>query len=378
MLVGIDLFDEDVINTLIPIFSMHPEKEYLVFDAKDQDLIDPITKAIKKHEGQGVNVIPVYVDSDDFQNIEATMTGIFESEKGQDIYIDLTGGSELMNACGYKLGIKYGAHLLHVDFKQMEILDINKGEVIGKTADVTLGDYLEAIGAKRLEDSHHVPTEDEYEEIKEAAEYMFDHDTGWKSFAKKLRERPKGMKDFIWKSESKYNKNETPILKYFVEKGFLIENENRLYFRDDEAKEYLTTEGIWLELYMYIVMKEVYSDVELGVVIDWNNRDGREGIDNEIDVVLMYKSIPVFISCKMKRPHALDVCEVGFLAKRLGGRRGQAMMATTEKIKETGHPLTKGIHYKMKEMHVGCIETREFSDKPKEIVLEEALESIGL
>ena len=113
-------------------------------------------------------------------------------------------------------------------------------------------------------------------------------------------------------------------------------------------------------------------------VIDWNNRDGREGKDNEIDVVLMYKSIPVFISCKMTKPSALDVSEVGFLSKRLAGQRGQAILATTEKIKETGNEKTKGIHYRMKEMHIGCIETNEFYTKSDKEVMLEALHSIGL
>ena len=81
----------------------------------------------------------------------------------------------------------------------------------------------------------------------------------------------------------------------------------------------------------------------------------------------MYKSIPVFVSCKMKRPHALDVSEAGFLAKRLGGRRGRAMIATTEKIKETGHEMNKGIHYRMMEMHVGCIESREFLENLRKL-----------
>lgn len=102
------------------------------------------------------------------------------------------------------------------------------------------------------------------------------------------------------------------------------------------------------------------------------------GKDNEIDVVLMYKSIPVFISCKMTKPSALDVSEVGFLSKRLAGQRGQAILATTEKIKEIGNEKTKGIHYRMKEMHVGCIETEEFYTKPDKEVMLEALHSIGL
>lgn len=375
-MVGIDFFDVDVINTLIPIFSMHPDKEYLVYDKKDANSIEPITKAIKKRENQQIEVVAVPVDSDDFSDIEKALDNILQEEQNQSVYIDLTGGSELMNACGYKLGMQYNVQLLHVNFKNMKIFDIKKGEVIGSAADVTLSDYLEGIGAKRLIDSHHVPSEEEYPELKALAEVIFENIDAWKSLNKKIKARPKTYTDGIPKIP--YKKNEEIIVQKLLKKGYLIDEKKRYKFRDEKAKEFIITLGIWLELYIYIIAKENFGDAELGVVIDWNNRDGREGKDNEIDVVLMYKSIPVFISCKMTKPSALDVSEVGFLSKRLAGQRGQAILATTEKIKEIGNEKTKGIHYRMKEMHVGCIETEEFYTKPDKEVMLEALHSIGL
>ena len=125
-MVGIDFFVIDVINTLIPIFSMHPDKEYLVYDVKDANSIEPITKAIKKRENQQIEVVAVPVDSDNFLDIERALDEILQAEQNQAVYIDLTGGSELMNACGYKLGIQYDVQLLHVNFKNMKILDIKR------------------------------------------------------------------------------------------------------------------------------------------------------------------------------------------------------------------------------------------------------------
>ena len=376
MLVGIDFFDKDVVFTLIPIFSMKPDIEYLVCDKKDEKLVDSIVSAINIHENNNVDVRTVFVDGDNFGDIEQKLEDVLKNESKNEIYIDLTGGSELMNACGYKLGMKYNARLLHVNFNDMILNDVNSGQKVCDAVNISLYDYLEGIGAKRLPDSHIVPREDEYKDIVELAELFFKNVDAWKKLHGRIANRPKTYKNGFPKAS--FKNSEMIIINELLNRGYLINRKSMYEFRDDKAKEYLITYGIWLEMYIYIKAKELYDEVELGVVIDWNNHDGREGKDNEIDVIFMKNSIPVFISCKMTKPAPLDICEVGFLTKRLSSQKGEAIVATTSHIKEVGNENNKGIHYKMKELHVGCIEVREFLTKSTTQVFEDELKKMGV
>lgn len=76
----------------------------------------------------------------------------------------------------------------------------------------------------------------------------------------------------------------------------------RFSFCSVDDRQYCTGYGVWLELYVYIAAKKsgVFDDVKLGTMIDWNAYDGVVVAGNEIDVILMEQSLPVFISCKLR------------------------------------------------------------------------------
>ena len=79
--------------------------------------------------------------------------------------------------------------------------------------------------------------------------------------------------------------------------------------------------------------------------------------NNEIDVLVMRRSAPIFISCKMTKPAADDVYEVGYLASRLGGVMGRGVIATTFNVADT-REFDMGIYQRLKKMHVGVLEAQ--------------------
>ena len=147
----------------------------------------------------------------------------------------------------------------------------------------------------------------------------------------------------------------------------------RYRFTSRKAKSYITTYGTWLELFVYINALDVFDEAALGVVIDWNDGDNIDTQDNEIDVVAMRRSIPIFISCKMRKPVSGDLYEVGFIAHRLAGSRAKALLATTYPVKELGIS-PKRMYQRMKKFRVGLIETDSFDQYNPADVFNQAIQ----
>lgn len=135
------------------------------------------------------------------------------------------------------------------------------------------------------------------------------------------------------------------MMEMFEKNGFIRElsmNANRISFTYSypEAKTYLSTYGLWLEMYVFISAKKInrFSDVKLGTMIDWDAYDDVSMAGNEIDVIIMENSIPVFISCKLRRIATPDINELYIQRKRLGGWFSKGVIVTSgdDKIKNTG------------------------------------------
>ena len=116
------------------------------------------------------------------------------------------------------------------------------------------------------------------------------------------------------------------ILLEFERNGFIKElelekNVVRLRFSSLQEKQYCISYGVWLELYVYVAAARsgAFEDVKLGTMIDWNVYDGLKIGGNEIDVMLMEDSLPVFISCKLRDADTAALNELLIAKKRLGG-----------------------------------------------------------
>ena len=123
-----------------------------------------------------------------------------------------------------------------------------------------------------------------------------------------------------------------------------------LSFVSKLAKSYLINYGVWLELFVYInaVKSGVFQDVKLGAMIDWDAYDGYTVAGNEIDIILMDKSMPVFISCKLKDADTPALNELLIAKKRLGGWFSKAIIVTFGNDKE----LKTGTYRRSRELGI--------------------------
>ena len=377
-MVQIDFFDKDIVSTLLPVTTMEPDKVCFLIDKRNINGKDPqnVEAAIKNRlPGTAVEFIPVTLD--DMADINEKLLEIVKANEGEVGCIDLTGGSELMSACGYKIARDFNIQAVYIDVRRENVLDVDTGEVIKEVNHLSLDDCLTAIGAKRLRESRELPPQEEFDDILAVCEVLFDNIQDWQKLSQHIANRisqTNGMEVEIPVYICKSKKGLSAIEAAFEDYGLWTRVDNgevdsqRTYrFVDKRRRGYITTYGVWLEFYIYIQAVKVYEEAEVGVVIDWYEGDNIDTEDNEIDVMVMRRSVPIFISCKMRKPVSGDLYEVGFMASKLAGARAKGIVATTYPVKEYG-TSPKRMYQRMKKLKIGLIETESFREnKPADV-----------
>ena len=342
-------YDKDVLKNIVAPLTLRPDKVIYLYDSGMQDTTTfrALTTCFKPHIPHVIlERYPVDILSMD--KIYQKTCQIIDRSEGE-CFLELTGGSELMILAGYKAGCEKGIHLVHTDLVHNEITDLLTNKPVAKTQTLSLSDFINARGACFIGESHNPPKSEQYDAIWKMARYLFSHLLEWKttcSYLQTVAARYLPWEVFMESKEQIYMKNgrkvhpDKEILKEFQRLGFiknLVMDKERLHFSyaSQDDRQYCTSYGVWLELYVYIAAQKaaVFDDVKLGTMIDWNAYDGVVVAGNEIDVILMDDSMPVFISCKLRDADTAALNELLIAKKRVGGWFSKGVMVTFSKEK---------------------------------------------
>ncbi|MCR5212971.1 MAG: hypothetical protein K6E10_01015 [Eubacterium sp.] len=149
----------------------------------------------------------------------------------------------------------------------------------------------------------------------------------------------------------------------------------RFYFKNDSIKNIVTKTGNILELHVYEVASrkpELFTDEIIGAMIDWNGeKNEAEKIEfandyerymnasydtiNEIDVILMRSSVPIFISCKSGKASSNSLHELQTVTSRFGGKYARKALAMALPCEKSANG-TSFFKQRAKEMHIWVID----------------------
>lgn len=104
----------------------------------------------------------------------------------------------------------------------------------------------------------------------------------------------------------------------------------RLEFHHPGYKHYIMGTGFWLEALTYFGMSHlnIFDDVRSGVSFFWDQ--GKELVNNELDVLAVYREKLVVVSCKDTSKYANDdLNSLLVSATRLGGPRATPILVST-------------------------------------------------
>lgn len=363
-MIQIRFLDKNVVSTLVPVYSMKPEKVVFLYDTRmvGENLRKEVEEAIRSRLPE-TKVQYLRVNMLRLEDVKYELEQTVRTYKDKEVHIDITGGSEIMTACGLMAAQEHHLMLTYVDFYSGHMINVLTSERICKTETVTLEEYLKAIGGKYMSSSRHTPEKKDFDRIMEMAQIIFANEKKWDKFFAHITRgfSAAGVMEFSL-GENVKSESCQFILSEFLKRGFAKQiGEDRYRYASEADKEYMTVSGIWLEMYIYIQAKKCFDEVYMGVDIDWNKRDICESRDNEIDVVIMKNSQPIFISCKMRPVEKETVYEIYSMARRLGGDYAKSLIATTFNVRK-GQDERNGIYLRMAKMKVGLIETRDFKD----------------
>jgi len=369
-MIQIQFLDKNVVGALVPAYTTKPERVVFLYDSRvvGENGIKEMTEALKSRM-PNVEIQYERTNMLSMDEIRGELENLIKVFQNKEIQIDITGGMELMTACGLMAAKEHDLVATYADFYSNQMRNAVTMERLGDLAQVSLADYLTAIGGKYMSSSHHTPAEKDFERILSMAKIIFSNEKKWDKFFAHMTHgfSAKGVMEFSM-GKNRDDRDCQFILDAFLDRGYAKQiGEDRYRFASEADKEYMTVSGIWLEMYIYIQAKECFDEVYMGVDIDWNKRDICESRDNEIDVVVMKNSQPIFISCKMRPIEKETVYEIYSMAKRLGGNYGKALIATTVDVRSSKDERNS-IYLRMAKMKVGLIESRDFiRQNPSEV-----------
>ena len=375
-MIQIQFLDKNnIVGALVPAFSAKPERIIFLYDTRavSERAMKSMEEAIKYRLSKTA-VQFVRTNMLRMEDIKAELVKIVKTFQSKEVQIDITGGTEIMTACGLMVAQEYKLTPTYVDFYSEYLFNVLTMEKLAPIQQVKLEDYLRAIGGRHMSSSEYTPEEKDYDRILSMAKIIFANEKKWDKFFAHMSKGASaaGVREFSME-EKRYDEDCMFIMDAFLDKGFAKKiGKDRYRFASDADKYYMTFSGIWLELYIYILAKKCYDDVYTGVEIDWNKRDICTSRDNEIDVVIMKNSQPIFISCKMRPVTKDTIFEIYSMAKRLGGSYAKCLVATTFDVR-SGKDESTSIYMRMEKMKVGLIETKDFFKQNPSDVFAKAL-----
>jgi len=294
-----------------------------------------------------------------------------------DPVFDLTGG---MDAVGFAVTLFCHTRIrpcICVDWQQRKLICSEAAEKYQEQFHIpqlSIEDLLHACGAALQRKMHETPKKEWFDALTTFYEETLRYPKDWLSTCKYLQQMAAKAENeghplsftgntVITDRSSKVLRCHPDFMKLAYRLGFLRKLEWKkstvsVTFADKTILRYLTSQGTWLELYVYITAMQSgrFHDCRMSVVIDW---DGiflkRDNVINEIDVTLMRGARPVFISCKTSVPNTENLNEIYLYAKRLGGSHAQAMLVTTQDVKRQ----SPTVHLRAKELGVILVERND-------------------
>ena len=305
-----------------------------------------------------------------------------EKHRGSNCFFDLTGGEGLILVAMGILSTKYETPLHQYDVWKEELNTFNNREFPGieelaekRKINLTLDNIISMWGGSinyrqqkvvksQMEDS---AFKADFEKLWNIAGRDSRKWNGFSGMLKKLINREDeemnvlaSRKEFqraVQQSGGITIKHAEIMIHQLGDAGILEDvwsSEEAIGFRykDSVMRECMMDAGCALELHSYYekIADERFSDVRVGVHIDWDgDMSGSElDVENEIDVLALEGNIPVFASCKNGKVNQMALYELETVARRFGGRYVRREMIA-------GQKMTEGYEVRAEEMGIKVI-----------------------
>ncbi len=344
MSVLICLINHRNISTLVATKALHPQKIILFHSGSKEDFKD-IDNMVLYYQNLYPDLVlePMEMDYYHCDNLRQAISSI-KQEEGE-VMLDLSNGNPVAAMLLREIAVEFSLPIFVFSERDERAIIIKNGDCIPveiEKVDLQVEDFVESGGGSVYAESTAVF---ESGPIKHLLKWQMAHHDQWMQINRILKTKSI-MRTLDYELKSKIVSVSTHRLskkdfKLILEYLILLHEyriakfkktskfEFTLEFREEGFKHYIMGYGFWLEAVTYFGMKhlEFLDDLKSGVAFFW---DEEKNVNNEIDILAVYREKLVLVSCKDTSKYAeKELNELIVSAERLGGDSAIPIMVVT-------------------------------------------------
>jgi len=353
MTVHVCLVSAQAAPNLLPVLDpeLKPEEVVLLVSQKMCKSADALSMVFKEL-GIRTTLIPL-ADEHSSHVIEETILQIASERDGQEILLNLTGGTKLMALVAQTVAQAAHWRSFYIDVDTDSIVWMDKAPGKKLAEQLRLRHYLKSYGFE-LSGSPERPqiSHDQHNLMQTLITQIGSLETpltqlNWLT----QQAEDKKQLQITMDAQQADSRSLEALLRNFEEIGLLRVNKATIHYTDEAARDFV--KGGWLELYTYKCVEAVTGEtgirdkaINLTVI--------REGVKNEMDIAMMARNRLFVIECKtarMDKPQAPKANDTLFklseICRRVGGLGTRGMLASYRPVADSERKLAKALNIEL-------------------------------
>ncbi|WP_294388192.1 DUF1887 family CARF protein [uncultured Clostridium sp.] len=355
----INQVDEHNESNILATQEFKPNLVYFIKDKDSEEKMKTLRLYYEKNFKK-IKIEELLVEEGDKERLEEIISRL--KEKNRNILINLTGGKRINSLILLDLCIKEKLIALYINIKKKIIYEFKDNiKIYEKTfEDLEIDDIVKASGGKIIEDSSELCNKKDLiyfaEKISSNLELwhkykqqlyessIFEHDSNETQriyiHTQTLEDEEINLLDKILSKFKEMNE-----ISYKKEKNRVVVN-----FNNEYLKAFIFKSGTWLEIETNKLINSIeeIDEAKNGVMFLWN--DENQSVRNELDVVAVKDSVPIFISCKdSDKYNEMALNELNVYATKFGGENSYKILVATKE------PIKSPVRVRAKEMGIHLI-----------------------
>lgn len=355
----INQVDEHNESNILATQEFKPNLVYFIKDKDSEEKMKTLRLYYEKNFKK-IKIEELLVEEGDKERLEKIISRL--KEKNRNILINLTGGKRINSLILLDLCIKEKLIALYINIKKKIIYEFKDNiKIYEKTfEDLEIDDIVKASGGKIIEDSSELCNK---KDLIYFAEKISSNLELWHKYKQQLYESSifehdsnETQRIYIHTQFLEYEEinlldkilskfKEMNEISYKKEKNRVVVN-----FNNEYLKAFIFKSGTWLEIETNKLINSIeeIDESKNGVMFLWN--DENQSVRNELDVVAVKDSVPIFISCKdSDKYNEMALNELNVYATKFGGENSYKILVATKE------PIKSPVRTRAKEMGIYLI-----------------------
>ena len=349
--------DEHNESNILATKEFNPEIVYLIKDKSYQDKENTLKIYYEKNFK---NVRLEFLDME--EGNKSALEEIIDNVKEKNIIVNLTGGKRINSLILLDICLKNKIKTLYIDIKKQIMYEFKDNIVMYEKTfeDLEIDDIVKASGGKIVEDSSELCSK---KDLIYFAEQISNNLELWHKYKQKLYEssifeHDKNEPQRIYIHTETLENKEINLLDKILSKfkemneiSYRKENDKiTVNFNNNYLKAFIFKSGTWLEIETNKLINNIeeIDEAKNGVMFLWD--DENQFVRNELDVVAVKDSVPIFISCKdSDKYNEMALNELNVYATKFGGENAYKILVATKE------PIKSPVKIRAKEMGIHLI-----------------------